>query len=138
MKKILLGVTATAAVALAVPAGASATVYSCPTFQVVKNDPTAKLQAGTYGRRIYEPNSGRNRPWTTRTAACNASYHLLYSFLYNPRVPGYRVKYIGRPNSAGLYSTVQFISTANSNVFINVIRLNSTNRGTFGRGQFTG
>ena len=43
MKKALLGASAVAVAALAVPAGASATVFSCPTFQVVQNDPTAKL-----------------------------------------------------------------------------------------------
>ncbi|MDQ4040313.1 MAG: hypothetical protein M3141_01020 [Actinomycetota bacterium] len=71
-----LAVMATTALASSRPTGSAAATQRCFNFTVVQPDPQARFAAGVYRRLNFSPGN---------TLSCNTTYHLLRSYLYDPR-----------------------------------------------------
>ena len=68
---------ASAVAATAQPVASAAQTQKCPSFFVVLNDPAAGFAAGHYHRLNFAPQ--------VSTLTCSDTYHLLRSYLYEPR-----------------------------------------------------
>ena len=78
-----VAVLATAALASSRTTGSAAATQRCFAFTVVQPDPQAHFAAGVYRRNNFSPGN---------TLSCNTTYHLLRSYLYDPRsLRGWRV-----------------------------------------------
>jgi hypothetical protein len=85
LRSRVLGVAAAAAAiavlpaasAVAKPTAVASQTQRCPKFWVVRDDPQSGFTAGRYFRLNFAP--------TVSTLSCDYTYHVLRSYLYEPR-----------------------------------------------------